>query len=183
MNRLGEASSSSRHARLQRGALALLILLLVIGGVLYVKAEKIFIGSEAYIYGYPLVIMDAWTNVFAAPGARTLGTAGSRFLLAGPTWQGQTPAGLTLLRSSTQMVWLIGRTQTHGVADYPLVQRLQDGIKLRSLIDWQAALGALKERRQPGSRLWLDPYRRLSRCRRPCSAITARATTFARWSP
>ncbi|MFZ4478727.1 MAG: DUF1254 domain-containing protein [Rhodoferax sp.] len=82
--------------------------------------------------------MDAWTNVFAAPGTRTLGTSGGRFLLAGPAWQGHLPAGLTLLRSPTQMVWLIGRTQTNGVPDYPPVHRLQDGIKLRALSDWQA---------------------------------------------
>jgi hypothetical protein len=82
--------------------------------------------------------MDAWTNVFAAPGTRTLGAAGARLLLAGPLWQGSVPAGLTLVRAPTQMVWLIGRTQTNGVADYPLVHRLQDGIKLRSLSDWLA---------------------------------------------
>lgn len=82
--------------------------------------------------------MDAWTNVFAAPGTRTTGTAGGRFLLAGRDWAGQVPPGLTLLRSPTQIVWLIGRTQTNGVADYPAVHSLQDGISLRALADWQA---------------------------------------------
>jgi hypothetical protein len=55
----------------------------------------------------------------------------------GPNWQGQTPAGLTLLRAPTRMVWLIGRTQTNGVMDYPLVHGLQDGLTLRSLASWQ----------------------------------------------
>ena len=96
--------------------------------------------------------MDAWTNVFAAPGTRTLGAAGARLLLAGPSWQGSTPTGLALVRAPTQMVWLIGRTQTNGVADYPLVHRLQDGIKLRSLSDWQADPSAA-ERSQPGGEL------------------------------
>jgi hypothetical protein len=36
------------------------------------------------------------------------------------------------------MVWLIGRTQTNGIADYALVHGLQDRIKLRTLSDWQA---------------------------------------------
>ena len=81
--------------------------------------------------------MDAWTNIFAAPGTRSTGTAGGKFLLVGPTWQGQAPAGLTLLRAPTRMVWLIGRTQTNGVADYPLVHGLQDGLRLRSLAAWQ----------------------------------------------
>lgn len=82
--------------------------------------------------------MDGWTNVFAAPGTRTIGRNGGKFLLVGPVWQGQTPPGLTLMRSPTQMVWLIGRTQTNGVADYALVRRLQDSISLRSFHDWQA---------------------------------------------
>lgn len=83
--------------------------------------------------------MDAWTNVFAAPGTRTTGTAGGRFFLTGPRWQGQVPEGMTLLRSPTQMVWLIGRIQTNGTADYPLVHSLQDGLTLRRLTDTSAA--------------------------------------------
>lgn len=82
--------------------------------------------------------MDAWTDVFAAPGTRTSGTGGNRLLLVGPQWQGPAPAGLTPLRAPTRWVWLIARTQTNGVADYPLVHRLQDGMSLRSLVDWEA---------------------------------------------
>lgn len=200
-------SPARRLTRLKRIFSGLLALMLVIGAVLYAKSEQIILGAEAYIFGYPLVIvdvtranaalaigpentlrkvrqfpdagftdvvrpnvdtlyttgfidmakgpwvfemaandkryevmpfMDAWTNVFAAPGTRTTGTAGGRFLLAGRDWAGQVPAGLTLLRSPTQIVWLIGRTQTNGVADYPRVHALQDGISLRLLADWQA---------------------------------------------
>jgi hypothetical protein len=172
---------------------------------LYAKSEHIILGAEAYIFGYPLVMMeltrsnsaisigpenqlrrvrkfpdasfnevvrpnvdtlyttafidmaqgpwvfemapnqqryevmpfmDAWTNVFATPGTRSTGTAGGRYLLVGPQWTGPTPAGLTLLRAPTQMVWLIGRTQTNGEADYDLVHQLQDGLQLRHLTEW-----------------------------------------------
>ena len=82
--------------------------------------------------------MDAWTNVFAALGTRASGTAGGRYLLVGPGWQGSVPQGLQLLRAPTQLVWLIGRTQTNGAADYPLVHGLQDGLRLRSLAEWSA---------------------------------------------
>lgn len=82
--------------------------------------------------------MDAWTNVFASPGTRTTGTAGGRFLLVGPGWQGNVPQGMTLLRAPTDIVWLIGRTQTQGTADYAAVHQLQDGLRLHSLRDWQA---------------------------------------------
>jgi hypothetical protein len=77
--------------------------------------------------------MDAWTNVYAAPGTRTTDTGGGRFLLVGPTWQGMVPDGHQLLRSPTRLVWLIGRTQTNGVADYARVHRLQDALSLRRL--------------------------------------------------
>lgn len=81
--------------------------------------------------------MDAWTNVFAAPGTRLNGGQGARLLLAGADWQGEVPPGLSLVRAPTRIVWLIGRTQTRGEADYPLVHRLQEGLTLRHLADWQ----------------------------------------------
>jgi hypothetical protein len=74
--------------------------------------------------------MDAWTDVFASPGTRTVGTQGGRYLIAGPRWQGEMPEGMTLLRAPTQIVWLLGRTQTNGAADYDKVHALQDGLKL-----------------------------------------------------
>jgi hypothetical protein len=192
---------------MKRILLATLIALACLAAVLGLKAEQIRLGAEAYVFGYPLVIMDvtrsnatqtlgpenrlyrvrhfpdagfrevvrpnvdtlytsafidmakgpwvfempansqryevmpfmdAWTNVFAAPGTRSTGTQGGKFLLAGPGWQGEPPAGLTVLRSPTRIVWLIGRTQTNGVADYPVVHALQDGLSLRSLAAWQA---------------------------------------------
>ncbi len=77
--------------------------------------------------------MDAWTNVFASPGTRTMGERGGRFLLAGPHWRGTVPDGLQLLRAPTRLVWLIGRTETRGTSDYPVVHRLQDALVLRPL--------------------------------------------------
>ena len=77
--------------------------------------------------------MDAWTNVFATLGTRSTGTQGGRYLITGPQWQGSTPTGMTRLQAPTSMVWLIGRTQTQGISDYPVVHRLQDGLALHPL--------------------------------------------------
>jgi hypothetical protein len=190
--------------RLKRWALALVATLALLAGGLLMQADKIMLGAQAYLYAYPLVIvdatradaarligppnqlrrvrqfadphfkavvrpnvdtlyitafidmdagpwlfemapndqryevmafMDAWTNVFAAPGTRSSGSAGGRYWLVGPHWQGQVPEGLSLLRSPTRIVWLIGRTQTKGTADYALVHRLQDGVTLRAWVD------------------------------------------------
>ncbi len=81
--------------------------------------------------------LDAWSNVFASVGTRTTGDEGGRFLLAGPDWHGQVPEGMTLLRSSTRMNWLLGRIQTNGKSDYAAVHGIQAGLSLRSLDDWQ----------------------------------------------
>ena len=195
-------AASASVLRWRMALLASLALLAALGGVLYAKSEHIVLGAEAYVYGYPLVIMDltraraiqtvgpenqlqrirqfpdaqfknvvrpnvdtlyttafidmaqgpwvfemapnnlryelmpfmdAWTHVFASPGTRTTGTGGGSFLLVGPGWQGPAPEGMQLLRAPTRMVWLIGRTQTNGVSDYPTVHPLQDGLKLRRL--------------------------------------------------
>lgn len=181
-------------------------LILLVGGTLWSCKEKIMLGAEAYLFGYPLVMMDttrahsqkyigpenelrrvrlfpdasfkdvvrpnvdtlyttafismkegpwvfempaneeryelmpfmdAWTDVFASPGTRTQEaqnkTHGDLFLLVGPQWQGVPPAGMKLLRSSTDLVWLIGRTQTNGTSDFERVHRLQDRLKLYRL--------------------------------------------------
>ena len=202
MQRQSTATPSTARRNLMRVLLSLLAILVTSAGLLYAKSEHIVLGAEAYVFGYPLVIMDvtrvrsnqylgpenqlhrvrqfpdaqfknvvrpnvdtlyttafidmaqgpwvfemapnntryelmpfmdAWTNVFASPGTRTTGTAGGTFLLAGPGWTGPTPAGMQLLRSPTRLVWLIGRTQTNGASDLPVVHRLQDGLKLHRL--------------------------------------------------
>ena len=187
----------------KRLVLASLVLVAVITALLLVMKDKIMLGAEAFLYGYPLVMMettrvhsakytgpenqlrrvrqfpnaqfkdvvrpnvdtlyttaflsmnegpwvfempandkryelmpfmDAWTNVFASPGTRTSGNQGATYLLVGPQWEGQVPKGMTLLKSPTDMVWLIGRTQTDGSADFATVHELQNRLRLTK---WQ----------------------------------------------
>ncbi|AKU96879.1 putative exported protein [Labilithrix luteola] len=82
---------------------------------------------------YLMELMDAWTNVFASPGTRTTGNGKGAFLIAGPTWKGTLPNGVVEIRSPTNLVWIIGRTQTNGKKDYAAVHALQDGYDLRPL--------------------------------------------------
>ena len=37
------------------------------------------------------LLLDLWSNTFAAPGKRTYGTAARDFLIAGPRWNGTAP--------------------------------------------------------------------------------------------
>ena len=82
---------------------------------------------------YLMPLMDAWTNIFASPGKRTTGTRAGHFAITGPGWTGELPKGVTELKSPTNMVWLIGRTQTNGPKDYAAVHKIQDGFKLTPL--------------------------------------------------
>lgn len=86
---------------------------------------------------YMMPIMDAWTNVVASPGTRTIGTAAQDFLVVGPTWQGEVPTGMQAIRVPTQMAWMIGRIKSSGPTDYAEVHALQQRFKLIPLSVWQ----------------------------------------------
>ncbi|QEY62897.1 DUF1254 domain-containing protein [Metapseudomonas lalkuanensis] len=88
---------------------------------------------------YMMPIMDAWTNVVASPGTRTIGSGGGIFLVAGPSWKGQLPEGMQLLRIPTEMAWMIGRIRSAGPRDYAEVHTLQDQFQLMPLSVWQGA--------------------------------------------
>lgn len=90
---------------------------------------------------YMLQIMDAWSNVVISPGTRTIGTAPKRYLVAGPDWHGETPAGLELVRVPTQLAWLIGRIRSANERDYQAVTQLQEHFKLMPLSSWQGQPG------------------------------------------
>lgn len=79
---------------------------------------------------YLMPMLDAWTNVFASPGTRTTGNGPGRYAIVGPHWHGELPADVKEIKAPTDMVWIIGRTQTHGPADYAQVRKLQNQYQL-----------------------------------------------------
>src|SRR5262245_2521551 len=82
---------------------------------------------------YLMQMLDAWTNVFASPGTRTTGNDAGSFAIVGPGWKGTLPLGMTEIKSPTNMVWIIGRTQTNGKRDYEAVRALKKNYKLLPL--------------------------------------------------
>jgi hypothetical protein len=82
---------------------------------------------------YLLQFMDAWTDTFADPGKRTTGTAAAWFAIVGPHWTGRLPDRVVRLEAPTNIVWLLGRTQTNGAADYDNVRAFQNGMRIMPL--------------------------------------------------
>jgi hypothetical protein len=82
---------------------------------------------------YLLQFMDAWTETFADPGKRTTGTSEAWFVIVGPHWTGKLPDRATRLDTPTNLVWLLGRTQTNGASDYDNVHTFQRGMRIMPL--------------------------------------------------
>lgn len=79
---------------------------------------------------YSVALLDIFTNNFACIGNRTTGTQAAEFLLVGPDWSGDAPAGARLIRCPSNDVWLLGRLLVDGEHDLPAVHALQDAIRL-----------------------------------------------------
>ncbi|WP_432261823.1 DUF1254 domain-containing protein [Cupriavidus sp. TMH.W2] len=85
---------------------------------------------------YLLPALDMWTDVFTSPGTRTTGNGPQHFAIVGPHWHGKLPAGILVYVSPTGLGWMIGRTQTNGVADYASVHKFQAALKATPLSAW-----------------------------------------------
>jgi hypothetical protein len=71
-------------------------------------------------------MIDLYTYNFAYLGTRAFGNDGGTFLIAGPGWNGPTPAGVKpVIRSETQFAYLLFRTQLFSMEDLPNVNRIQ----------------------------------------------------------
>ncbi|MGZ9030117.1 MAG: DUF1254 domain-containing protein [Burkholderiaceae bacterium] len=112
---------------------------------------------------YLMPMIDAWTNIFASPGKRTTGTKAGHFAITGPGWSGPLPKGMQELKSPTNMVWIIGRTQTNGPKDYAAVHAIQDGYKLVPLSAFGKPYTAPKGQVDPAVDMKTPPVEQLKK--------------------
>ncbi|MDE1179859.1 DUF1254 domain-containing protein [Paraburkholderia sp.] len=85
---------------------------------------------------YLVPSLDMWTDVFASVGSRTTGTHAGLYAYVAPGWRGVLPAGVQRIDAPTSTLWIMGRTQTNGAADYDSVHHIQDGLTLTPLTQW-----------------------------------------------
>ncbi len=89
------------------------------------------IEKERYYTGQ---LIDLYTFNFAYLGTRSFGNDGGDFLIAGPNWNGPTPAGIkTVLRTQTQFAYLLIRTQLFNAADIVNVRKIQAAYRAQPL--------------------------------------------------
>ena len=83
---------------------------------------------------FSIQLIDAYTFNFAYIGSRATGNAGGSYLIAGPGWKGKTPKGVKkVIRSETELVFAVYRTQLFNPADIDNVKRVQAGYKVQPL--------------------------------------------------
>ncbi len=64
----------------------------------------------------------------------TTGNGGGTYLLAGPNWDGEKPGGVDeVIRSDTELAFLLFRTQLFGPSDIEEVKKIQAGYQVAPL--------------------------------------------------
>lgn len=83
---------------------------------------------------YAVMLCDGNTFNYGYIGSRATGNDAGSYMVVGPDWRGETPAGIKkVFRSSTQFSAAIYRTQLFNSADMPNVVKIQSGYKAQPL--------------------------------------------------
>ncbi len=83
---------------------------------------------------YSVMLNDGNTFNYGYIGSRATGNDAGDYLVAGPNWQGSTPAGIKkVFRATTDFSLCVFRTQLFDTKDMDNVIKVQDGYKVRPL--------------------------------------------------
>ena len=101
--------------------------------------------SEPQVFSHPdmanrfhlFPMVDLWMTIFASPGTRTGDNTAANYLITGPGWTGQVPAGMKQIKSATRYIVILGRTYADGTEkDYQTVNALQSQYRITPLKKW-----------------------------------------------
>ena len=83
---------------------------------------------------YSLQFIDMVTHNFAYVGSRATGSDAGNYLLAGPRWQGEVPKNInSVIRSETDLAFVLYRTQLFGDDDLEAVKKIQAQYEVQPL--------------------------------------------------
>ena len=83
---------------------------------------------------FSVQLIDMYTFNYGYCGTRTTGNGAGCFMIAGPQWKGETPAGIAkVFRSETDFSLAVFRTQLFGPADIDNVRKIQAGYRAMTL--------------------------------------------------
>ena len=83
---------------------------------------------------YDVQLVDMYTFNYGYIGSRATGNGAGCYMVAGPGWQGETPAGIDkVFRSETAFSLVAYRTQLFGPDDMPNVVKVQAGYRMLPL--------------------------------------------------
>jgi hypothetical protein len=83
---------------------------------------------------YSVQLIDLYTHNFGYLGTRSFGSEGGDFLIAGPGWRGEKPAGIrAVIPCETQIMYAFFRTQLFNPDDIKNVHKIQDAFRVRPL--------------------------------------------------
>jgi hypothetical protein len=100
------------------------------------------LGEEPWVFSHPdmgkryflFPMYSLWMPVIESAGSRTTGEQAQSFLISGPGWSGEVPAGMTHIEVPTRYMVILGRTYADGTeADYKAVNALQAQYDLKPL--------------------------------------------------
>jgi hypothetical protein len=99
--------------------------------------------TEPYVVSVPAVQKERYYSIqfvdwntfnYGYIGSRATGSQAGDYLVAGPDWKGEVPAGIKgVLRATSQFTIAIFRTQLFGPDDMPNVAKVQDGYQVKPL--------------------------------------------------
>ena len=88
---------------------------------------------------YSLQFIDMYTFNFAYVGSRATGNGAGNYLLAGPGWKGEKPAGINaVINCETEFAFVLYRTQLFTPDDIDTVKKIQAGYKVQPLSQFLA---------------------------------------------
>lgn len=86
---------------------------------------------------FSLQLIDLYTYNFDYIGSRATGNERGSFLIAGPSWKGESPKGAKkVIRAETELLFIVYRTQLFSPEDLDSVKKVQAGYKVQTLAEF-----------------------------------------------